>query len=271
MKRIVFYIKQKPGLAAKLSFAARMMIRGVGVSFYKEEMAPEYDPSNLYVTDSEITYSRLCKVGGKALAVIDDATSGADFAGAEYLCSDVFKAEYKYFNEVWHRLNDLPMTILKTKRLILRETIESDVDAFYEMYKDPRITEFTEGLYDNPEEEKEYVRQYREKVYKVSIFGIYTVIRKKDGAIIGRVGTTIRDGFNEVEVGFVIGTAYQRKGYAYEAVKAVLKRMDRLGEPKRFALVMPGNISSQKLLTKLSFNMEKETTVGGILYQLWKD
>lgn len=271
MKRIVFYLKQNPGLGTKLSFAARMMLRGVRVSFYKEETNPEYDASNLYVTDSEIKYSRIFKAGGKALAVIDDASSGADFAGAEYLCSEVFSAEYKYFDEVWHRLNNLPMTILKTRRLILRETIESDVDAFYEMYKDPRITEFTEGLYEDPEEEKEYVRQYREKVYKVSIFGIYTVIRKKDKAIIGRVGTTIRDGFGEVEVGFVIGTAYQRKGYAYEAVKAVLKRMDKLGEKKRFALVMPGNISSQKLLTKLSFTTDKEITVGGTEYQLWKD
>ena len=158
MKRIVFYIKQKPGLGTKLSFAARMMMKGVAVSFYKEDTSPEYDAVNLYVTDSEITYSRICKAGGKALAVIDDPSSGADFPGAEYLCSDVFSAEFKYFDEVWHRLNDLPMTILKTKRLILRETVESDVDAFFEMYKDPRITEFTEGLYDTPEEEKEYVR-----------------------------------------------------------------------------------------------------------------
>ncbi|MBO4678176.1 MAG: GNAT family N-acetyltransferase [Lachnospiraceae bacterium] len=271
MKRIVFYIKQKPSLATRLSFAVRMAVRGVRVSLYKESAEISYNPDNLYVTDSEISYSRICKAGGKALAVIESPSDGADFAGAEYLCSDVFKAEFKYFNEVWHRLNDLPMLILKTKRLILRETVESDVDSFYEMYKDPRITEFTEGLYEDPEEEKEYVRQYREKVYKVSIFGIYTVIRKKDKAIIGRVGTTIREGFDEVEVGFVIGTPYQRKGYAYEAVKAILKRMDGLGEKKRFALVMPGNISSQKLLKKLSFDTKEEITVGGIKYQLWKD
>jgi len=271
MKSIIFYIKQRPGFTTRLSFAVRMAVKGVKTSFYKEDADIAYDSSNLYVTDSEISFSRICKAGGKALAVIDDLASGADFPGAEYLCSDVYKAEYKYFDEVWHRLNDLPMLILKTKRLILRETTESDVDAFYEMYKDPRITEFTEGLYADPEEEKEYVRQYREKVYKVSIFGIYTVIRKKDKAVIGRVGTTIRDGFDEVEVGFVIGTDYQRKGYAYEAMKAVLKRMDRMGERKRFALVMPGNISSQKLLKKLSFATEREVTVGGIKYQLWKD
>ncbi|MBP5660490.1 MAG: GNAT family N-acetyltransferase [Lachnospiraceae bacterium] len=271
MKSIIFYIKHKPSPATRLSFALRMLLRGVKVSYCKEDAAVNYDTGNLYVTDSEISYSRILKAGGKALAVVEEGASGTDFAGAEYLCSDVFKAEFKYFDEVWHRFNDLPMTILKTRRLILRETVEADVDSFYEMYKDPRITEFTEGLYDNPEEEKEYVRQYREKVYKVSIFGIYTVIGKKDGAIIGRVGTTIRDGFDEVEVGFVIGTAYQRKGYAFEAMKAILKRMDGFGEKKRFALVMPGNISSQKLLAKLSFAKVDEITVGGIRYGLWKD
>ena len=85
------------------------------------------------------------------------------------------------------------------------------------------------------------------------------------------MGTTIRQGFDEIEVGFVIGTAYQQQGYAYEAMKAVLERMDKFGETKRFALVMPGNVSSQKLLTKLLFSMERETTVDGIEYQVWKD
>ena len=271
MKRIIFYIKQKPSLYTRLSFAARMFARGVGVSFTETESDITYDRENLYVTDDNSAYETIAGQGGKALAIIYEGNESGSRTHAEYICTDVYAAEYKYFDEVWHRLNDLPMEILRTKRLILRETTEADVDFFYEMYKDPKLTEFTENLYDDPEEEKEYVRQYREKVYKVSIYGIYTVIRKKDKRVIGRVGTTVRQGFDEIEVGFVIGTAYQRQGYAYEAMKEVLKRMDKFGETKRFALVMPGNVSSQALLKKLSFTMEKETTVDGIEYQVWKD
>lgn len=271
MKRIIFIVKHKPGLVKKLSFAARMLIRGVKVACADIDADILYDKENLYVTDDNGAYENLTSQGGKALAIVEEDGARGARTHAEYICTDVFSAEYKYFDEVWKRFNDLPLEILNTKRLVLRETTESDVDSFYEMYKDPKLTEFTEDLYDDPEEEKEYVRQYREKVYKVSIYGIYTVIRKKDRKVIGRVGTTVRQGFDEIEVGFVIGTAYQRQGYAYEAMKAVLKRMDKFGETKRFALVMPGNVSSQALLKKLSFSMERETTVDGIEYQVWKD
>ena len=271
MKRIVFLVKHKPGLGKRISFAVRMMTKGVRVSYKGVDSKIIYDRENLYATDNNGAYERIIGQGGKALAIIDESSESGARTHAEYICSDVYDAEYRYFDEVWHRLNDLPMEILRTKRLILRETTEADVDYFYEMYKDPKLTEFTEDLYEDPEEEKEYVRQYREKVYKVSIYGIYTVIRKKDKKVIGRVGTTVRQGFDEIEVGFVIGTAYQRQGYAYEAMKGILERMDKFGETKRFALVMPGNVSSQALLRKLSFGMERETTVDGIEYQVWKD
>lgn len=271
MKRIVFIVKHRPGPGRRISFAARMLLRGVKVSYAGTEADVKYNKENLYVTDDNGAYEKIAAQGGKALAIVEEDGARGARTHAEYICTDVYEAEYKYFNEVWHRLNDLSMEILRTKRLILRETTEADVDYFYEMYKDPKLTEFTEDLYDDPEEEKEYVRQYREKVYKVSIYGIYTVIRKKDKRVIGRVGTTVRQGFDEIEVGFVIGTAYQQQGYAYEAMQAVLERMDKFGETKRFALVMPGNVSSQALLKKLSFAMERETTVDGIEYQVWKD
>ncbi|MCR4678754.1 MAG: GNAT family N-acetyltransferase [Lachnospiraceae bacterium] len=271
MKRIVFIVKHRPGPGTRISFAVRMRVHGVKVAYEKAGSDIKYKKDNLYVTDDNCAYERIVAQGGKAIAVTDENGAQGAMTKAEYTCTDVYEAEYKYFDEVWHRFNDLPMEILRTKRLILRETTEADVDYFYEMYKDPKLTEFTEDLYDDPEEEKEYVRQYREKVYKVSIYGIYTVIRKKDKRVIGRVGTTVRQGFDEIEVGFVIGTDYQQQGYAYEAMKAVLERMDGFGETKRFALVMPGNVSSQKLLMKLSFAMERETTVDGIEYQVWKD
>ena len=53
MKRIIFYIKHKPSPVTRLSFALRMLLRGVKVSYCKEDATVNYDTDNLYVTDEE--------------------------------------------------------------------------------------------------------------------------------------------------------------------------------------------------------------------------
>ena len=53
-------------------------------------------------------------------------------------------------------------------------------------------------------------------------FGVWTLVRKEDGAIIGRAGYSVRSGFDDVELGFLVGMDYQRQGYATEALSCVL-------------------------------------------------
>ena len=159
--------------------------------------------------------------------------------------------------------------MIKTKRLLLRETIEADVDEFVKIYSNPEMTKYTEPLYSDPEEERKYVREYQEKVYKIQGFGIWTVIRRKDNKIIGRAGLTAREGFDDYEIGFAIGCDYQRKGYGCEAVKAILSfaKKNELGEIN--ALVMPGNEASKALLSKVGFSKVSETVLGNTEYEVW--
>ena len=125
MKRIVFYIKQKPSLATRLSFAVRMAVRGVKVSLYKESAEIYYNPDNLYVTDSEISYSRICKAGGKALAVIvldDDSVKNAVIQHDKAITPETLMKVSTHCNllfaghRVWRAENDLLNAILKEAR-----------------------------------------------------------------------------------------------------------------------------------------------------------
>ena len=70
-----------------------------------------------------------------------------------------------------------------------------DVEDFYRIYADPSITRFMEGLYPDVEQEKEYVREYIEKVYTFFEFGVWTVVEKESGSVIGRAGFSYREGF----------------------------------------------------------------------------
>ena len=64
----------------------------------------------------------------------------------------------------------------------------------------------------------------------------------------------MRDGFEDVELGFVIMEKEQRKGYAFECCTAVLEVGKKEYEFEKVqALVKEDNIASAKLCEKLGF------------------
>ena len=79
-----------------------------------------------------------------------------------------------------------------------------------------------EGLYPDREQEREYIRQYIEKIYTFYEFGVWTVVERESGAVIGRAGFSYREGYNEPELGFIIGVPWQHRGYAEEVGRGIL-------------------------------------------------
>lgn len=272
MKRILFLTKKVHAKRLRrLGFFLRMLLKKTKVSYknvYKETDLT-LDKGTLYITDDLDTFNKIKSLGSEAIVLIDDEKMMESFKEATYFLMDAEATEHVYYERLYKRINDEPWEMIKTKRLLLRETIESDVDDFVKIYENPEMTKYTEALYEDPEEERKYVSEYREKVYKIQGFGIWTVIRKKDNKIIGRAGLTAREGFDNYEIGFAIGCDYQRKGYGYEAVKAILSfaKRNELGEIN--ALVMPGNEASKRLLNKAGFLKVSDTMLGQEHYEVW--
>jgi RimJ/RimL family protein N-acetyltransferase len=79
-----------------------------------------------------------------------------------------------------------------------------------------------EPLYEEVDEERAYARDYIEKVYAFYDFGIWTVVEKTSGEVIGRAGICYREGYEDPELGFMIGVPWQGKGLATEVCRAVL-------------------------------------------------
>lgn len=207
----------------------------------------------LYVTDSEEIYRGLRGQGKYVLPYRHEGNREADFAGAMYVIEEIEEADYETVDLVYRRFAGLPWEILRTKRCIIRETTEADVDSFYNIYAEPEITRYMEDLYEDREEELAYVAEYREKVYGFYGYGMWTVL-KRDGTVIGRAGISWREGYELPELGFVIGVPWQRQGYAYEVCRAILDyAREQLGFTQVQALVMEGNEKSAALCRKLGF------------------
>lgn len=226
----------------------------------------ETKKETLYITDSESAYRTLRQQGGYVLPCRHENNGDADFAGAMYIIEQIEEIGCETVEMAYRRLAGLPWEILTTERCIIRETVEEDVDSFYEIYAEPEITKYMEGLYDDREKEIAYIRDYREKIYSFYGYGMWTVLTKK-GTVIGRAGISWREGFDLPELGFVIGVPWQRQGYAYEICSAILVYAQKeLGLTEIQALVMAGNDKSEALCGKLGFQYMEQITIEGEVY-----
>ncbi|MBD5514792.1 MAG: GNAT family N-acetyltransferase [Lachnospiraceae bacterium] len=221
---------------------------------------------HLYITDSEDTYRLLRQRGRYVLPYRHENNQTADFTGALYVIEQIEEVDYETVDLAYRRLAGLPWEILRTKRCIIRETTEADVDSFYNIYAEPEITRYMEDLYEDREEELAYVAEYREKMYGFYGYGMWTVLTK-EGTVIGRAGISWREGFNLPELGFVIGVPWQGQGYAYEVCRAILDyAREELGFTQVQALVMEGNEKSAALCRKLGFRKGERVEEDGEQY-----
>lgn len=170
--------------------------------------------------------------------------------------------------EAYNELTHASRQIVETDRLIIRESKVSDVDDFYRIYSKPGMTDYTESLFDDPEDEKKYMADYIREIYGFYGYGIWTVISKETNEIIGRAGVTMREGYSYPEIGYVIDRDCQGRGYAYEACRAIIDYARTHIETDRlFALSQRENEAGNGLLRKLGFSYEEDVFERGILYQ----
>lgn len=220
----------------------------------------KYDKSQqLLISDSKEAVNCFKQAGFFVTAFYHEGNKDVTFAEVLYAVTDVSELTYQSYDQVYRRLAGIPWDILETPRLSVRESTVEDVEAFYRIYKEPSITYYMENLFQNPEEERAYIQDYIRQMYGFYGFGMWTVIEKGTGRIIGRAGFNIREGYDLPELGFVIEKTYQGKGYASEACTAVLHyAKEELLFDKVQAFVEEANEASVGLLTKLGFVYEKD-------------
>lgn len=243
-------------------------------NFVKAKLSEPEDTAVLWITDDPALARALVAEEKAVLAVLPGEgrepdpsaggpegsegslaeTGAGDFSGVKYLCENLEELDAVYLDRVYRRYAGIPWDILETERCALRETVEEDVDAFYGIYREPSITRYMEDLFPDRDQEIAYTREYRENVYEFYGFGIWTVRLKETGEVIGRAGLSYREGFDEPELGFVIGLPWQRRGIGEEVCRAVLSfGRKELGFETVIAFAEPENQTSLRLLERLGF------------------
>lgn len=136
-----------------------------------------------------------------------------------------------------------------TERLTLRPYRKEDKDRLVKMMRDPEIT--ATFMVPDYTEEAQFC-DLADKLIEFSRiedtthleYGVYL-----DGTMIGFVNDCGHDE-EVIELGYVIDPAYKGRGYATEAVKAVINELRELGFKKVIAGYFEGNEGSRKVMEK---------------------
>lgn len=102
--------------------------------------------------------------------------------------------------------------VIETDRLILREMTENDFDAMYEVLADDDNMQYYPYSLDE-EGVRGWIIRNMER-YKIFGFGLWAVVLKETGKVIGDCGLTIQliNGQIKPEIGYHIRKDCQRKG-----------------------------------------------------------
>lgn len=138
--------------------------------------------------------------------------------------------------------------ILETERLILRQMNPKDYDSLCIILQDDVTMLYYEGAFSSYE-----VQEWLEKQmtrYEKWGFGLWAVILKETGEMIGQCGLTMQPWKNleVLEIGYLFARNYWHFGYATEAAKACKKyAFEVLKAEEVCSIIRDTNIASQRV------------------------
>lgn len=232
----------------------------------REKKLSSFPPENSIFLSTEGT--ELLRMKKQGMTVVGFTEPGQEmkpeFSTADMLVEGFAEIDGEFLTQVYQRNHHLPWTILETKRCNVREITLEDIDALFALYSWEGMTEYLEPLYDY-EKEKEYQKAYIENMYGFYGYGMWLVIEKETGNLIGRAGIEHREELGgELELGYAIGTPYQRQGYATEVCLAILEYAKNYLEcDKLNCLIEKGNLVSEHLAERLGFTLGEEPVING--------
>lgn len=150
------------------------------------------------------------------------------------------------------------ITELYTQRLHLRKIEESDSLSLFKIWSDPDVTRFMNiNNFTDENQAKDMINLLNELAQNNKAFR-FTIIEKESNQIIGSCGYNFLDFENsKTELGYDISQAFWGKGYAPEAISALLDyTFIHLKLNRVEAKVELENVNSIRVLQKLKFTLE---------------
>lgn len=155
--------------------------------------------------------------------------------------------------------------VLETERLSLRHLEPADATGIFAVIGDPIAMQY----YPQPftwEDADTWVERNRQR-YETDGYGLYAVVLKSTGELIGDCGVTrqIVEGVPEMEVGYHFQRKHWGHGYATEAARACMTlAFSEFGAEKVISLIRPENVPSRRVAERNGMSVERQITRVGL-------
>lgn len=147
--------------------------------------------------------------------------------------------------------------VLETERLQLRRHQVSDFDSCCRLWGSAEVTRYIGGRPSTPEEVWSRILRYAGH-WDLLGYGYFAVVEKQSGKLIGEFGLadfhrTIEPPLKDPEAGWVLHPDHHGKGFAAEALTALLAWSDAEGMKRTCCLIDPENAPSLRLAQRMGY------------------
>lgn len=161
--------------------------------------------------------------------------------------------------------------IIETEQLILRPIEIKDAIALFNYRSDAVANKFQGFIPKNLEEVYEFINKTTTEFNVVESWFQLVIVERNSNQIIGDVGVHFIDEY-QVELGITLAKIKQGKGFATEALKALITHLfEKLNKHRITASIDPENTSSIKLFERLSFRKEAHFKESLFINDVWCD
>jgi len=154
------------------------------------------------------------------------------------------------------------MAIVETERLVLRPPVAADVQTMFEIHQDPEVMRFV----GKPGDISVAWRNVAMMIghWQMRGYGMWIVVKRDDGEVIGRAGLWNEAGGPGLELGWLIRKSAWGRGYATEAARAALGwAWQHSGHDHIVSVIHAENQPSIRIAEKLGQRLEKSEMVNG--------
>ncbi|HYX87740.1 MAG TPA: GNAT family N-acetyltransferase [Gaiellaceae bacterium] len=159
---------------------------------------------------------------------------------------------------------------LETDRLLLRVPEPADAESYAAVWGEPEVVRFLSGKLWTLEDARAAIDRMRRHWDWFGI-GLFSVVRKEDGGVLGRVGFLVWDPERwvnghaeklrpplETEVGWTLGREHWNRGYATEGALACRDwALAERGLTRLISLIARGNLASVRVAEKIGETFER--------------
>ena len=142
---------------------------------------------------------------------------------------------------------------LETARLVLTVPAAGDAPSIFERYSsDADVTRFLGWSQHQSLSETEAFLDFCAREWERAPAGPYLIRSREDGALLGATGLAVQDS-GEAVTGYVLAKDAWGKGYATEALQAMVDTARHIGLHRLTACCHTQHVASQRVLQKCGF------------------